>query len=675
MANSSHPRAESESASTSSLARLDPSVPPPAKAIRSYRACTNCRAHKTKCDLGDVNNPISPPCSRCKRERKHCEFAESRRGGRANIEAGLAKRKGNSGAGEPSSGNDTKQNVRIRADSGRQSLSPAPHERQTDQDGSHLGTTAFPIRSTYPPMVQLQSVEGIEGHDPRFAAYNNHTLYSPILSTAAARIPRAWVGTLPAGTSKHSPAGDQGFLVNVANVRVPFARNADRHDQSKGLSSATLPSGTFPEDQAVRAAPTGSAFSDFFTSPETMPESGPRHGSNTSRPNVMTPQGSYTDQDPNVSSLKARRMSTSTTESTRRDKDAHNEKLALEDTRSFVINAGMHNESDALQILAMAAETRNTKKRKRDSSIQTASPDADANQLERGRDHGPGNVHLGDFNDGVLEWSGEGGEGTRGRSSAVHHGAEPATSRVTFRDSISAKEDSPALSDITQFYLVEQGIIDPEQVHGLCRTFFDKHHHYFVSDQKGNLIIHSKRRCQPLIPPNRIPRTTEEINAFAVEEPYLVTACIIIASKCQTSHSARRIHEQTWNMMKVSPRSRRKLPPLIFVPQGILAEVNFQGTAPTIGLVEGLLLIAENLPREKAVTSPANGEERPARKFPLVSTTSDEQKQVISGAENRQAWMLIGSAIRMAYGLGLDQVRILRRIIDIPLKRLESVAS
>lgn len=127
--------------------------------------------------------------------------------------------------------------------------------------------------------------------------------------------------------------------------------------------------------------------------------------------------------------------------------------------------------------------------------------------------------------------------------------------------------------------------------------------------------------------------------------------------------------------MKVCPRSRRRLLPLIYFLQGILAEVNFQGTAPTIGLVEGLLLIAENLPREKAVTSPANGEERPARKFPLVSTTSDEQKQVISGAENRQAWMLIGTAIRLAYGLGLDQVRRLQRIIDISLKRLEWVAS
>lgn len=90
--------------------------------------------------------------------------------------------------------------------------------------------------------------------------------------------------------------------------------------------------------------------------------------------------------------------------------------------------------------------------------------------------------------------------------------------------------------------------------------------------------------------------------------------------------------------------------------QGILSEVNFQGTAPTVGLVEGVLLLAENLPREKtsnAVNSAADKNVRAV--MPLVSPTSEEQKQVISGAENRQAWMLIGNAIRMAYGLGLDQ--------------------
>lgn len=91
--------------------------------------------------------------------------------------------------------------------------------------------------------------------------------------------------------------------------------------------------------------------------------------------------------------------------------------------------------------------------------------------------------------------------------------------------------------------------------------------------------------------------------------------------------------------------------------QGILGEVNFLGTAPTVGLVEGVLLLAENLPREKVSSSSNNPADKHVKTaMPLVSPSSEEQKQVISGAENRQAWMLIGNAIRMAYGLGLDQV-------------------
>lgn len=78
--------------------------------------------------------------------------------------------------------------------------------------------------------------------------------------------------------------------------------------------------------------------------------------------------------------------------------------------------------------------------------------------------------------------------------------------------------------------------------------------------------------------------------------------------------------------------------------------------APTIGLVEGVLLLAENLPRERAVGNSLNPNDKMKPKMPLISTSSDENKEVITGAENRQAWMLIGGAIRMAYGLGLDQV-------------------
>ncbi|GHJ85529.1 hypothetical protein NliqN6_1931 [Naganishia liquefaciens] len=618
MADHSDPRVEYQASSISSLPKLEQSGPPLAKATRSYRACTNCRAHKTKCDLGDVNNPISPPCSRCKRERKICEFAESRRGGRANIEAGLAKRKGNSGNGESFSANNAKQEGNLGPGDGRPgSFSPGPGRREREQDRNPLEPVAF----TRQPIVSriLQSTEGeVEGRNPHFMAYNDHPPYNPVPDSAPTALHRPQFSSLLPGVNRHAHAGHQGFPIQMESIGMSFVHNVDHHSQSTGSSTAALPTNAFTENQIIRSTPTGPAFAEFFTTPNTASNNRIRRGSSGGRQNGITPQDSPGEPETHASISKTRRLSSSTTDSFKRDRDAKNEKLALEDTRSFVINAGMHNESDALQILAMAAETRNTKKRKRDSSVQATSPDEQAKQQDSGQDPSNSNGH----HEVISEWNGDAGDAGRRRSSAFHHNAESVASRVTFRESNSGKEDSPALPDITQFYLVEQGIVDPEQVHSLCRTFFERHHHYF-----------------PLVPSKRIPRTIEDINAFAIQEPYLMTACIIIASKCQTSHSARRIHEQTWNIMK-----------------GILAEVNFQGTAPTIGLVEGLLLIAENLPREKSVTSPASGEDRPVKKLPLVSTTSEEQKQVISGAENRQAWMLIGSAIRMAYGLGLDQL-------------------
>lgn len=61
-----------------------------------------------------------------------------------------------------------------------------------------------------------------------------------------------------------------------------------------------------------------------------------------------------------------------------------------------------------------------------------------------------------------------------------------------------------------------------------------------------------------------------------------------------------------------------------------------------MGMIESLLLLAENLPRDPARLR------RPGQ--------SDEDREDVHGAENRQAWMLIGMAIRCAYGLGIEKV-------------------
>lgn len=46
---------------------------------RGYKACLNCRSRKVKCDLGPLDDPHEPPCSRCKREGKVCEFSKPKK--------------------------------------------------------------------------------------------------------------------------------------------------------------------------------------------------------------------------------------------------------------------------------------------------------------------------------------------------------------------------------------------------------------------------------------------------------------------------------------------------------------------------------------------------------------------------------------------------------------------
>ena len=72
-------------APTASTTTTTTNAAAPTTARRSYRACLNCRKHKTKCDLGDVDAPRSSPCSKCKRTRTECVFSEGRRGARANT--------------------------------------------------------------------------------------------------------------------------------------------------------------------------------------------------------------------------------------------------------------------------------------------------------------------------------------------------------------------------------------------------------------------------------------------------------------------------------------------------------------------------------------------------------------------------------------------------------------
>lgn len=61
---------------------------------RNYQACEPCRERKVKCDLGNVDNPLPPPCAKCKREQKECWFRDTRKKeGAVKEEAPPAKRR------------------------------------------------------------------------------------------------------------------------------------------------------------------------------------------------------------------------------------------------------------------------------------------------------------------------------------------------------------------------------------------------------------------------------------------------------------------------------------------------------------------------------------------------------------------------------------------------------
>lgn len=484
-------------------------IPQLVKPTRSYRACINCRTHKTKCDLGDVNNPISPPCSRCKRERKECVFGESRRGGRANIEAGLAKRKANSEAPRDlfeSTNGGLHQGDTRNGEGQRRTTTPGARVGSSNEAPSYA-TVPPPdpkLRPHAPPLAVVgpsrqvplrqaptnMTQQSDRQFSPLMTFDDNDTSYMPMFGSTTSTVPRPYAHALSPRTMHQAQGGYSGFPLSMDDIDMSFVFNARNTsglimDHSNGGPSAgSLPSVNFPEENTNHNIPTGPSFSGFFASPEVQHEPVVLPNANQ-RQADSTPQGIPSDPEHHLSSSKTRKMSTSTTDSAVKERVHSNEKLALKDPRSFVINAGMHNESDALQILAMAAETQTIKKRKRDASSQADSPNVETGERVAVQTEGEiGNGTIGEKEDSGSNW-----KSSRVRRRTPPFGptldgaAGPSASRVTFRESTSSgREDSPTPPpDITHFFLVEQGIVDPEQVHSLCRSFFDKHHHHFVS--------------------------------------------------------------------------------------------------------------------------------------------------------------------------------------------------
>jgi len=54
-----------------------------------------------------------------------------------------------------------------------------------------------------------------------------------------------------------------------------------------------------------------------------------------------------------------------------------------------------------------------------------------------------------------------------------------------------------------------------------------------------------------MVPSYLIPRTPDQLAAFAQSERYLLTTMVIIASRHDTSKSMRQVHDQSWSVMRV----------------------------------------------------------------------------------------------------------------------------
>lgn len=133
-----------------------------------------------------------------------------------------------------------------------------------------------------------------------------------------------------------------------------------------------------------------------------------------------------------------------------------------------------------------------------------------------------------------------------------------------------------------------------------------------------------------MVPAAIIPQSREQLQIFAQNERYLLAAMIIITSRHDPSPGMQEVHDRSWAVMR-----------------GWLSDIQCLGAPPTIGLVEALLLLAGNLPRDPArSTTRRQDNETHALGF------GEEAHE----AENRQAWSLIGAAIRSAYYLGIDKV-------------------
>ncbi|OCF61630.1 hypothetical protein L486_01287 [Kwoniella mangroviensis CBS 10435] len=249
---------------------------------------------------------------------------------------------------------------------------------------------------------------------------------------------------------------------------------------------------------------------------------------------------------------------------------------------SSIVVADMQNESDALQILALASGQAATK-------------------------------------ESIV-----GGRGKRNQEIYMHEKSGQATTVNNISDfkRFYERRRSDQAPVLENFPLIKLGVLSAEQAIRLVDRYFRYYHH-----------------LTPICPSAVIPKCKDDLAVFAHKERYTITTFIIIASRLDDTPGSREIHDKAWAIMR-----------------GWISDVQSLGAPPTIGLVESLLLLAENLPRSPPLVTPIELNPTGAREEP-------------HGDENRQGWQLIGLAVRSAYELGLDKMAL--RILSDSERTLE----
>ena len=158
-------------------------------------------------------------------------------------------------------------------------------------------------------------------------------------------------------------------------------------------------------------------------------------------------------------------------------------------------------------------------------------------------------------------------------------------------------DTSQAVKNINNFPLVRLGFVAAADLRNYVSIFIRHHHHYF-----------------PIIPEYRLPHDDGSLGRFASEEPFLLMSIVLIVSRCEKAS----VHAACWKFARCH-----------------LSGIT-HGGLPTVGMIEGLLLLSEHLP-----------------KLPKTAVHK------LHSVEAFMSWNLVGLAVRFGYFLGLEQKALL----------------